>query len=201
MHHRSQVLAWLSVLVLLAACGGGTATGGGTTPGAATQAPVATSDGEAPESTPSAANPAPVDEPTAAPSSDAGAGSGGAVGSVCDLVTVAELEKAFVVSGVQAELFVGPPDTCGFKSGDGTPLGAIVYSSDGGAPVFDAIHQGAGITDFQGIGDRAYFAPEMQMLLVLKGDALLTVTVTAADDEEQRQELAKAIAALAAARM
>jgi hypothetical protein len=120
---------------------------------------------------------------------------------VCELVTSAELSQALASDGVKTTLVTGPPDTCGFASADGTPLGAMVLLTSGGGVVYASIHQGSSITDFSGIGDKAFYSPEMQTLSVLKGDAMLTISVVSASTDEQRRDMEKAIATAAASRM
>ncbi|MFN8630930.1 MAG: hypothetical protein U0838_11615 [Chloroflexota bacterium] len=199
MRHRRPTLLAIGIVLVIAGCGSGSS--GAATPGPATPTAAA-----ARESTPMSSGAAA--SPTAAPATHAAASEAAASapahaagGGLCDLVTAAELAKAFGRDDVTATLTPGPPDTCGYTSSDGTSLGAIVLLTAGGKTVFDGIHQGDAITDLPGIGDKAFYSSEMQTLVVLKGDAMLTVAVVAAATDDARLAAAKAIATAASGRM
>lgn len=189
--------AFLLFLVLvISACGGGggtTATDAGGGGGTTTDAPSAT---DAPAATDATT-------PTEAPAAtDAGSG-GGATGDVCGLVTVAEMEGLFGVSGVTQQLFAGPPDTCDYQL-DSAPFVAMVLSGAefGAEAVFDAMAADPASESIGGIGDRALYNAQMLSFLVQKGDALLTIQVLdESRSEEERLELMKQIGATAAGRM
>jgi hypothetical protein len=199
MRHGWRVLLAAGLLLATAGCGGagsGASTAGPSLAVDATPAPGASTGAPATDAAPTDAE---ATDPAA--STDAAAGGGGSAGGVCDLVTSAELGQALGSDGITTTLVAGPPDTCAFASADDTPLGAMVLLTSGGGVVYQAIHQGSTITDFSGIGDQAFYSSEMQTLSVLKGDALLTISVVSATSDEQRRDLEKAIAAAAAPRM
>ena len=105
--------------------------------------------------------------------------------------------------GVVQGYYAGPPDTCDYKSADGRPIAAMVLvdAGQGAGVTFDAIKADPNSEEFPGIGDRALYNSQMTSFLVQKGDALVTIVVTADLDEAARVEAAKAIAAKAAGRM
>lgn len=178
--------AWFLVLALVsAACGSG--------PGTASQAPSS----EAPASgAPASAAPASEAPASQAPQPSTG---GGPTGSVCDLVTAAELAGIFGVANVASTVIPGPPDTCDIQA-DGAPLAAIVLVTDQAELVFNAYATGA--EAYPGFGDRAIYNAETQLFIVLKGDVVVSIAVfSGAASDEERLELQKAIAAVAAARM
>lgn len=185
MHHGRRVLLAIAIALATAGCG---SSGSGATTGLPSPAPA----------TPGApaASTATGEATAVASATDASAGGGG----VCDLATGAELAQA-LGRDVQTTLVSGPPDTCGFAATDGTPLGAMVLLTSGGGAVFGAVHQGSNLTDLSGIGDRAFYSTEMQTLTVLKGDALLTISVVSAQTDDERRGIETAIATASAPRM
>lgn len=194
----------LGAITLLAACGGGatnTTPGGGSTSGPvstpAAATPAAATNGVA--ATSDAGQPSP-DATSEAPAASASTG-GGAGGDVCGLVSVAEMEGLFGVSGVTQQLFAGPPDTCDYRLAD-APFVAMVLTPFSAGPVFDAMAADGASTQLDGIGDRALYNSQMLTFLVQKGDALLTIQVLdESRSEEERLGLMKQIGATAAGRM
>ncbi len=188
MHHGRRALAAIGIVLTITGCGG--AGGGTATAGTSSRAAV---------TVPAASVPA---GPMTAASASAAVTDGAAsTGGVCDLVTTDELSQAFGRDDITTTLSPGPPDTCGFTSTDGTGLGAIVFLTAGGSSVFDAVHQGSAITDIPGIGDKAFYSSETQTLIVLKGDAMLTVAVVNANTDDALRDTEKVIAGAAARRM
>ena len=181
--------------LLLAACGGG-GTAATDSSGAGSAATDALASTDAPDA------PAPTDAPgaTDAPAAtDAGTGSGS--GDVCGLVTVAEMESLFGVSGVTQGFFAGPPDTCDYQL-DSAPFVAMVLTPFSASPIFDAMSADAASESIGGIGDRALYNRQMLTFLVQKGESLLTLQILdESRSEDERLELMKQVAAIAAGRM
>ncbi len=189
----NPILAIL-VAVTLAACGGG---GGGTATTAPTGAAATSGPTEA-TTTDAAATDAPA---TAAPATAAPAGGGG-VADVCGLVTADELASILDVSSVVLTVFEGPPDTCDIQSGDGALLAATVLTVSVDAITFGFIKTGSGVQDVPGLGDEAIYLPDSLLLVVRKGESMVSIAVF--DDgrsESERLELMKQIGAIAAGRM
>ncbi len=185
-----------AIVLVLAACGSGAPSG----------APIDTGDTTTQGSsqpatpTPGVGDPSPVET--------AGGGGGGGTGDVCGLVSPDELAGILGAESVVLAVIAGPPDTCDIQTGDGAPLGATVLTTSdsiGGAAVsitFDVWAGASDSVDVSGLGDRATYSPSSLLLLVLKGDALLSIALF--DDgrsEEERLELMKQIAVIAAGRM
>jgi hypothetical protein len=176
--------------------GGGTA-GPGSTPGGASVAPSAGASAE-----PSAGG-AGSPEPSAAPSSGGG---GGTAEGVCDLVSAAELGD-ILGAPVTTTVIPGPPDTCDIQI-DGAPVAAMVLQrSDPSIGmradfIFDAYASDPSSSEVPGIGERALHNEGMGLLLILKNDAVVSVTVY--DDRwsaDEQLELKKQIGEVAAGRM
>lgn len=183
----------------LAACGGGggSGDGGGGTGAGSAQPPAATT---AP-ATDAVETGAPAATAAATPATGGGGGAAGA--GVCDLVTADELAGILGATAIKLAVLSGPPDTCDIQSGDGAPLAATVLMDGNGRMAFDAWAAGAGTRDMPGLGDRAVFVPESQLLLVLVGDSVYSIAVFDDDSrsEDERVELMRQIAAIAVGRM
>jgi hypothetical protein len=178
---------------LVAACGGSAASTPPVDGGQPTATPASQSNAPAATAEPGGATPNP--EPTN------GSGGGGGTAGVCDLVTTDELEQIFDVASVTAATLAGPPDTCDIQT-DGAPLAALVYMPANGAAVFSAWVSDPTAVDMPGIGDRAAYLPGQLLFVVLRGDATLSFAVLdESRSEEERLELMKGIAAIAAGRM
>ena len=188
---------WLAMLavgvVVVSACGGG---GGGTSsepsqPASSVAASAAPSEGAA------------STEPSVAPSaaSSAEPSTGGAAGGVCELVTASELDDIFGVSGITTRVLAGPPDTCDVQLDD-APIAALTFLTTDASFVFDAFAADPSSQDLSGIGDRAIYFPTNNIVAVLVGDGMVSVSAFATDrTPEQNVELMKAIAKVAASRM
>jgi hypothetical protein len=200
MTHLQRATPILAALVLfLAACGGGGgggATSSGSAGGAATSEPTEAPTNDAP----------PTDAPVTTPAATTAGGGGGAAAGVCDLVTADELAKIFNVSAVTTTVFAGPPDTCSVDSDAGDALVAWSYSVTNAGTAqatYDAFVSDPSSVEVSGIGDSAALV-ENTGLLVLKGAALSVIGVTGGGDDlsdDERNELAKQIGAIAAGRM
>jgi len=181
-----------ALVFVVAACGGG---GGGTTStapdGAASPAPSQPATSEAPASEAPAATP---DETTS--------GGGGTAAGVCDLVTADELAGIFGVPFVTTTVLAGPPDNCIVNSGAGDPLAAWSLSTAQAKVVFDSLASDPATVELTGIGDKAAIVQNTG-ILVLKGDALLIVSISGGSgaSEEEALEISKRIATIAAGRM
>lgn len=193
---KSTIPILLGALLLVAACGGGATPASGTTDGA----PTDPGNGEAsvdPGGGATQTDEAPASEP---PATEPPTG-GGTTADVCGLVTVAEMESLFGVSGVTQQLFAGPPDTCDYRL-DSAPFVAMVLTPGVGAAVFDATAADTSSELVSGLGDRALYNSQLLVLLVQKGGSLLTLhTLDESRSEEERFELMKQIGEIAAGRM
>jgi hypothetical protein len=177
-------------LIMVIGCGGS----GGSPAAAGSQgapATSATSASQAPAAT-SVASVAGV--PSASPAG------GGAGGGVCALVSTDELAGIFGVP-VTTTVVPGPPDTCTVAAA-GAPLAAFVLTPTGGGAVFDAYAGDPAATTISGMGDKAAYSPAAQLLVILKGDALFSMSAyDQSKTPEQRLELMKKVGAIAAGRM
>lgn len=180
-------------LVIVSGCSGGASPSGGGSSAAPSSA-ASSAASSAPSAAPASGAPA-----SAAPSAPAGGG-GGTTTGVCALVTTDELAQVFGVP-VTTQVLTGPPDTCDIQS-DGAPIAAFVLMPTNGAPVYEAYASDPSAQEITGIGDKAAFSPTAQLLVVLKGDSMLSIAVF--DDGrpvEQRLELMKKLATSAVGRM
>lgn len=179
------------ILATIAACGGGASNA--STPGGAGASPTSGASAVAVPSTPSAT--APVATPVGSePTTGGGAG-------VCDLVTVAELESIFAVTGVTTTVVAGPPDTCDIQR-DSAPLAAIVLTPSGGRMIYDILAAGEDAQTIDGLGDQAFYSSSTLLLVVARGDAMASIAMF--DDgrsEAERLDLMQQIGAIAAGRM
>ena len=188
---RMSVLFVLAALAL-AACGGGA--GGSPSTAASPAASVGTESTAPSEGAPSTE---PSDEPSAAPSTG-----GGGTTAVCDLVTAEELAGVFGVASVTTTVIPGPPDNCIVNSDTGDPLTAFSLSLAQAQTVYAALTSDPSTVEVSGIGDKAAIVQNTG-LLVLKGDALLVISISGGADmsEEEAVEASKAIGSFAAPRM
>lgn len=187
----------LLAALFIAACGGGGAAspGGGASPASGGAAdPTATADA----STPSEA--AATGDPAEPPASEPAAG-GGTASDTCGLVTVAEMEALFGVTGVTQELFAGPPDTCDYQR-DSAPFVAMVLTPQASSFIFDAMAAEPGAQPIAGLGDRAVYSPQQLLLVIEKGGSLLSIAILdESRSEAERLELMQQIGATATGRM
>lgn len=187
-----QAPAALLILVAVAACGGGAAVA--SAPGGAGASPT-------PSDPTSVAPPATSGAPAPVATSAASAPTTGGGGGVCDLVTTAELESIFAVTGVTTSVVAGPPDTCDIQQ-DSAPLAAIVLTPSGGRMIFDILAAGSDAERVDGLGDGAFYSSSTLLLVIARGDAMASIAVF--DDgrpEAERLDLMKQIGAIAAGRM
>ena len=159
----SRVLPLLAVLMaaIVAACGGAPAGATGTA-GAGTQAPLST--------TPAAATGAPdkTEEPVATNAATAGTGDGGAF---CALITKEEMQ-AVVGAEVTEQDSTAAGCTYEFRGGMG---GAVDIRTDPTDDLDTLKTVFPGGQDVPGLGDRAYWAPTVSVLGIIKGGRSLTV--------------------------
>ncbi len=191
---RLNPMLAIMVALTLAACGGGG--------GSATTAPTGAAVTSGPTQATTTDAPTTDAPATGAPAAtDAPAGGGGSAADVCGLVTADELASILDVSSVVLTVFQGPPDTCDIQSGDGALLAATVLTVDG-AITFGFIKAGSGVQEVPGLGDEAIYIPDSLLLVVRKGDSMVSIAVF--DDgrsESERLELMKQIGTIAAGRM
>jgi hypothetical protein len=197
---RFAARVWLILigLVLVAACGGSAAT----TPSQTEAVQPVASNGDA--------GGPPTAEASVAPSAaePAAAGGGGGVADVCALVTNDELASVFG-QATTTEVFVGPPDTCQVGTTDGAGLAAFVLARGMGGVsasfVYDSFASSPTATEIGGIGEKAAYDSSQGALVVLKNDAVLTVSVfddgSGSTDEASRLDQMKQIGSAAAGRM
>ena len=175
-------------MLVVAACGGSSGTTTNPTPATGGALGTVPPSAEAATEAPAAATEAPAgatEPPTG----------GGTAGGVCDLVTPDELAAIFGVASVTTTVFPGPPDTCSVESDAGDPLVAWSYSTAQASVVFDAFVADPSSVSVSGIGDKAAFVQNTG-LLVLKGGAIVVVSVQSGDEEHS-----KAVGKAAAGRM
>jgi hypothetical protein len=191
---RHSTTALTTLAFILAACGGssGAPTGAASSAANSVPAPGAAS---AP-----GANAGGSEAPPPIPAASVSAGGGGA-GGVCGLVTVAELQQIFGFSPITAQVIAGPPDTCDIQHND-APTAALVYTPTGGGRVYSVLATGADAKAVSGIGDGAFYSDETKLLVVSKGDAMLSIAVYDVDlTEAQQQAIEREIGKVAAGRM
>jgi hypothetical protein len=188
---RLAVSAWLLLAVLLvAACGGGSAASPDGDPSAGTVDPSAAPATEGAAATEPATGGAAATDPAT--------GGGGASGPPCDLATADELTGAMGVP-VTTHFDPNAATTCFVNTGDGATI-AHWTLTDGGPAVFDAIT--AGGTDVSGIGDRARHVENFGLMIV-KGDDIVTIVIPggANMDSEAARAAAEKVGAIVAGRM
>lgn len=185
-------LAFLLLVTMLVACGGGAAAspGGGAAASPGGDAGAGATDAPTVTVAPGA---------TATPVATEPGSAGGPAGAVCDLATLDELEEVFGMA-VTATTLAGPPDVCMIENEAGHVLVSWNVNRTDAAMIYAALTEIA--TEVPGIGDKAAFV-ENTGLLILKGDALANVVISGQADlsEEDGQAAAKAVAALIAGRM
>jgi hypothetical protein len=174
---RRSVPILVTLIVALAACGGGSgATSGPTTSAAGpgqSQA-AGTEPSQAAEAPPSSEAPS-----SAAAAPEPPAGGGGQAGDVCALVPADEL-GGILGRPVRTTVIAGPPDTCDVQSADGAPLAAFVLTNMQGVSatfVFDAFAGSPTAEQISGIGEKAAYDPNQGALVVLKNGAVLSIAV------------------------
>jgi hypothetical protein len=195
MERSAARLTFLFLAMLVSACGGGGAT---TAPGGGSETPAATDAAPATEPAPTGVATDPSMDIPPAPTPGGGDPS---TAEVCGLVTIAEMEQIFGVSGVTQMLFAGPPDTCDYRLND-APFAAVVLTPFSASPIFDAMAADAASEQVDGVGDRALYNSQMLTFIVQKGDSLLAIQVLdQSRSEAECAELMKQIGATAAGRM
>jgi hypothetical protein len=197
-------LAAVAVLVVAGCGGSGTAgpTAASTAEAPAAQPSTAGNGGSGSGGQPSAeASVAEVATQAPAPSSGGGAGGGPAVG-ICELVTADELAGIYGVASVTTTVIPGPPDNCIVQSDSGDGLTAWSLMTAQAETVFSAMTVDPSTVMLSGIGDKAAIVQNTG-ILVVKGNSLLSVALTAAPDmsEEEVLAAAKQVATLAAGRL
>ncbi len=179
----------LGLVVVMGCSGGGAAA---TAAGSQAAPPSAAPGGASQPGATSAASVAGV--PTKAP------GGGGTTAGVCSLVTTDELAEILGVP-VTTRVLTGPPDTCDVQA-DGAPILAFVLTTTGGGAVYGAYAGDPAATSISGMGDKAAYSPSSALLVVLKGDTLLSMSAfDPAKTADERLEQMKKVAAIAAGRM
>jgi hypothetical protein len=117
------------------------------------------------------------------------------------LVSAAEYERIFGVSGVTTAVVAGPPDTCDVQA-DGAPLAALVIVTTGGQAIFNAWASDPDGEEIPGLGDRALYSPQSLLLVVLRGDTALSMAaLDESRSEEERLEFMKEAMAIAVGRL
>jgi len=192
MTDRKRLITLMATtLFVFAACASGASPTPVPADGGATPSPAGGASTVPATETPSTATSAPTDPP----------GGGGTAVGVCELVTADEV-GGIVGKTVVMAVVAGPPDTCDIQA-DGAPIAAFVFMegpSFGFA--FDAWAADPSAVDVPGIGDRAVYVAASELLIVKRGDRLFSIAVYDVDLElDQRTEMMKAIARLAANRM
>lgn len=190
---RRIAATWFVVLLLVAACGGGASS----PPGDGTASPTD------PPASQAATDGTPTDGPEATPGeTQTGGGGGGTAGSACELATADEI-GAVIGETVSVSMdSPGDPSYCIYGDSAGSGIVATSLMARGGGAAFGIWKTGAGVQQVDGLGDDAVFDPSTATLLVLKGDAVFSVTAgEGTDAEAQRLEWSKDIAEIAIGRM
>lgn len=182
----------LVVALTLAACGGGSASSGSPSGSSApSEAPAS----QAATEGPGGSSQGPVETQSG--------GGGGTAGDACDLVTPEEIGGIVGESGMTIGLNTpGDVAYCVYAKADGSGYGATSWMKQGGSGAFGIWKSGAGVQGIDGVADGAAWDPSSATLVVLNGDAV--VTITAGDssvDEAKRLTWSKAIAEIAVGRM
>lgn len=187
-------------LFVVSGCSGGSGSAGSSaaaTPAASAPASNGdTTSGDASVATPGA-------QPASAAAATPEPAGGGTAAGICDLVTKDELAQIFGVPSVTTTVFAGPPDSCIVESADSDALVAWSLTLAQARVLYDTFALTSQSTAVSGIGDKAAFV-ENTGLMVLKGDALLIVSLSSGVgdlSEEEQTELAKQVASKAASRM
>lgn len=190
----SGLIAPAILALALAACGGG----GATTSPAGPDGTAAASDAPASQ----AATEEPGGEPTDGPAATQNGG-GGDAGEACDLASPDEVGGVVGESGMTIGMNTpGDVSYCIYQTAAGDAFVATSWMKRGGGGSFSIWKSGAGVEDVDGLGDDAVFDPSSATLLVLQGDAI--VSITAGDGtvaEDQRLDWSKAIAEIALGRL
>jgi hypothetical protein len=194
-------LAAVALVAFVAGCGGSGSAVPTAAPAAPTTAaqPSASADSGAGDSGQPTAQASVAVVASEAP--PAGGGGGPAVG-ICELVTADELAAIYGVASVTTTVIAGPPDNCIVQSNGGDGLTAWTLMTAQAGTVFSAMTTDPSTIELPGIGDKAAIVQNTG-ILVLKGNALLSVALTAAPDmsEEEVLAAAKQVATLAAGRL
>jgi hypothetical protein len=186
----------LTLALFIAACGGGTASSSAPTDTGASQGPSS----QAPSSEAPGATPTEGAAETPAPSQDGG---GSTAADACALVTADEAGSALGATGEVVGMNTpGDVSFCIYNDGAGDANLASSWMKRGGSGSFAIWKAGAGVQEIDGLGDDAVWDPSSATLLVLKGDAIFTVSAGDSEtDEAQRLDWSKAIAEIAVGRM
>jgi len=112
------------------------------------------------------------------------------------------LAGIFKVPSVTTTVLAGPPDNCIVASDTGAPLAAWSFSLAQAKTVYDALTFDPSTVVVSGIGDKAAIVQNTG-LLVLKGDALIVISISGGADlsADEAIEVSKQIGAIAAGRM
>ena len=190
-----RLIAASILAALVAACGGSASS---VPDGTSTTPSDAAASQEAPNATPTEAPAATPDE-----TGTGGGGGGGATSTACQLVTVDEAGGVLGQDGLTVTMdSPGDVSYCIYSDSAGAAIIASSLMTRGGSGAFSAWKAGAGVQQVDGLGDDAVFDPSSATLLVLKGDAIFSVTAgDGSQAEAQRIEWSKALAEIAIGRM
>lgn len=191
---RTSRLAAAGIVLFVAACGSsGTAS---TAPGAdATPTPKAA----VTAGTPSDAAATPVASTAAG---DSGGGGGVTAGTACDLLTPADASGVVGGDALTSASITGDPSYCSYKTAAGAIAVATSLGQKDAKVGYDAWAGASDSVKVSGLGDGAVWVPSLSTLLIIKGDRVFGITAgTNATEEDQRQEWAKALGAIAAGKM
>jgi len=188
------ILAAVLGVIVAAGCGSGSTAA--TAAASPSSAPVSA----APEASAEAASAMPPSAASSAAAPDSPGASGGGAG-LCPLFTVDDATAVFGGTGITEQGSSGPPDTCEVDR-TGAPIAVLVYTAVGGRLAFDALSGSGDATAVPGIGDKAFSSASQQLLVVAKGDGMVAISVTDANQDSAGQmDLAKKIGKIAAGRM
>jgi hypothetical protein len=198
--HRAPAIALVVVAVLVAACGGGGTTSSGPSQAASSNPSQGASTEPSTAASAAASEAAPSASAAASPAASQGGGT--SVGDACELVTAAEAAQIMGLASTTTMATPGDVSYCLYGDPSGGAAAATSFMSRGGSGAFTVWKTSAGVQQIDGLGDDAVFDPSSATLLMLKGDAIFSVSAgTGADDESQRLDWEKAFAEKALSRL
>ena len=181
----------LALALAIAACGGSGATNAPNASSSATDTPP-------PSQAPGAS---PTDAPEATPGETQSGG--GITADACDLASPDEVGGVVDQDGLTIGMNTpGDVSYCIYQTAAGDAYVATTLMKRGGSGAFSIWKSGAGVQEVDGLGDDAVFDPSSATLLVLKGDAIFSVTAgDGSVGESQRLDWSKGIAEIALGHM
>ena len=136
-------------------------------------------------------------EPTATAVPTATAAPSSGVAGACDLITAAEAGQALHLSAAVRNEQTPDGRYCSYLEGGAGAEFMIFSYAKNDVSTFEAWKTNTGIQPVSGLGDDALWDPNQHSLIILKGTAIVAITV----DTDPSLEAAKAVGAIMAGRM